>query len=208
MFPALYSVAVLQFNWIVVQETLSAHYIIALSLYCRIIHIPELFNASVEFLFSVPNPCVLVDGKGLFYPQCCDFGDIYLSPCIYFYSPSDLFYCRVALQCCASASVKSVCTGKTQGIKTADWSAFFQIGFVPKPWNGFWAFVNLALKLKWSGQHIQHDGLHIKVGLLTVLEENLWTLWKRDYLVWCTTICWTLSRSVSQITCRICKVEI
>lgn len=184
MFPALYSVAV--FN----SETLSAHYISVLSLHCRRMHVPKPFvHRSMTVLlfffsyFQFPT-FVFFCMEKVYYiptPQCCDFWGsyIYLSLYIYLHSPPDLFYCPVALQRRPSNPVKSVCTGRTQGIKTAD-LPFFQIEFDPKPWSGFWAFVNLALKLKWSGQHIQFDGLHIKVALLTVLEENLWTLWKRD----------------------------
>lgn len=126
------------------------------------------------FLFLVPNPSVFVCGKSSWKRLQ---RALYLSTAQNdFHSPPDLFYCPRALQCHGSAPVKSVCTGRTQGIKITDRSAFSQIGFDPKPWNDFWAFVNLALKLKWSGQHIQYDGLYIRVRLLSVLEENLWTL--------------------------------
>lgn len=125
-------------------------------------------------LLLVPNQVFLSMENVHSFPRVVSLESPFLSTAQNdFHSPPDLFYCPGALQCHASAPFKSVWTERTQVIKITDWSAFSQIGFDPKPWNDFWAFVNLALKLKWSGQHIQYDGLYIRVGLLTVLEENL-----------------------------------
>lgn len=115
MFPALYSVAVLQFNWIVVQETLSVHYITVSNLHCRIMRVSKPLcigrlqkKSKVffppEFLFSVSNPHVLLYGKGLLYPnaQCCDFWKL-----LYLFKPLYLFTFTtwpVLLPCCSAAS--------------------------------------------------------------------------------------------------------
>lgn len=106
------------------------------------------------FLLLVPYQVFLSMERFILSPDLCLWRALYLSTAQnVFHSPPDLFYCPGALQCHASAPVKSVCTERTQVIKITDWSAFSQIGFDPKPWNDFWAFVNLALKLKWFGQH-------------------------------------------------------
>lgn len=111
------------------------------------------FFSRMELVLIVgPLPSVFVYGKVHSFPRFVSLESPlfkHCPKCFPFTTWPVLLPWSSAVSCICSCQVSM----RTQVIKITDWSAFSQIGFDPKPWNDFWAFVNLALKLKWFGQH-------------------------------------------------------